>query len=830
MRKILPIFVVGILILSSGIFVVASNNDGTSEKIEQLAFSLPLIQDNGEYLSVTVEGANSVLLDPGNPILPAYKKTLTFPFGTSIQEVRCDITSEITYDVLSKSIETAPEPLPPESIDMVIDTDKDQQNKDIQIPFPENWLDYNIGCGLKDGEHVLFLTLQFYPVRYSSDNTICFASSAEITITYEEPTNYNPFPDTYDLLIIAPSVFSGDLQPLVDHKESKGIKTKAVSLDEIYDSTYFPVQGRDDAEKVKYFIKNAIEDWGINYVLLVGGRKPGPQENWFLPVRYVKIFWVDENRYLSDLYFADIYNGTGNFSSWDTDNNNVFGEWPEFGNLKDKMDLYPDVYLGRWACKNKFELKVMIDKTIKYENNVASEKIVVSGGDNFEDAGYEGEIVGDKALTYFPEYESKKVYASQTDVTPRNIRRAIGTGAVFVELHGHGSPYSWRTHKPNNFDTWEKGIEGINIPLFVYKEYPIVLVGGCHNAMFNVSIFNYPWSAVPFPEDLCWWIARKYGGGSIATFGYACFPVAATGESGDLDGDGINEPDCVESGYGYMELGLLKANGVEGKQYLGECWNYAVSRYIETFPMPERYDLHTIQGFVMLGDPSLKIGGYSSQGDELKASIANVGMCGYSQTSVQFQASISGGTEPYQYEWYFEDGQAGDITAKTVECKWDSPGVYWVKLKVTDANNNENTYYTIAVIESKPDGPSGSSRGRPGVEYSFTFKATVDPSWDQVYYLIDWGDDSSDALGPYPSDTPIKATHTWSSKGTYQVKVKELLISSQGDLYEETGWSDPLAVSMPRGRPSMNPLILQFLEKLLEKFPSAFPILRQLLT
>jgi hypothetical protein len=78
-----------------------------------------------------------------------------------------------------------------------------------------------------------------------------------------------------------------------------------------------------------------------------------------------------------------------------------------------------------------------------------------------------------------------------------------------------------------------------------------------------------------------------------------------------LDGDGVNEPDCVESGYGYMQLGLFEAYGMEGKEYLGECWGYAVSRYVEHFKIPyERWHLHTIQSFVLLGDPTLKIGGY----------------------------------------------------------------------------------------------------------------------------------------------------------------------------------------------------------------------------
>jgi hypothetical protein len=347
-------------------------------------------------------------------------------------------------------------------------------------------------------------------------------------------------------------------------------------------------------------------------VLLVGGRRPGITETWFLPVRYVNVFWADEKKYVSDLYYADIYDGTYNFSSWDTDNNNVFGEWPENGMmLKDNMDLYPDVYVGRWACRSKFELKTIINKTIKYENNPVSKKIVVAGGDNFEDPGYEGEIVGDKALTYFSGFEEKKVYASQTDVTAINLKKALGTGAMFMYLHGHGSPGSWSTHKPNDFKVWENGIAIWQLPFFFNTEFPIVLIGGCHNALFNVSVFNHPWIGVPIPWDICSGFVKKYNGGGIASLGYACFPVATPGEYGDLDGDGTNEPDCVEGGYGYMELGLLYAYGIEGNQYLGDCWGYAVSRYTDHFKTPlARWDIHTIHGFVLLGDPSLKIGGY----------------------------------------------------------------------------------------------------------------------------------------------------------------------------------------------------------------------------
>ena len=69
------------------------------------------------------------------------------------------------------------------------------------------------------------------------------------------------------------------LEPLVAHKNSHGIQTKLVTLNDIHDGTYFPAEGRDIQEKIKYFIKNAKETWNITYVMLVGNFAQ-------VPVRY----------------------------------------------------------------------------------------------------------------------------------------------------------------------------------------------------------------------------------------------------------------------------------------------------------------------------------------------------------------------------------------------------------------------------------------------------------------------------------------------------------------------------------------------------------------
>jgi hypothetical protein len=616
--KIIQYFVVFALIFSSFTIVSIGQEAGKKEIIIDIDFSVPIISEDKSFVNLDVIGANTCLNEPGKPIIPMCTKNYVVSFGTIIESVKCEI-SEIKTMTLKNEIKPAQQPVKPDGKSdnrEILTKGSIYQSEEL---FPYDWFSYSIGAGLdENNEHKMFLTLQIFPVRYNtSENKIYYIDNAKLKIVYKESDN-NPFPTTseYNLLILTPTKFSKQLEKLVEHKESFGISTNLVTLDEIYNGDYFPVEGRDDPEKIKYFIKNSIEEWGIKYVLLVGGRIPGIKEKWHFPVRYVHIWAWDESSYISDLYFADIYDSYGDFCSWDSNGNGVYGEWLENGSLVDDMDLYPDVYLGRLPCRVKFELNIMINKIIKYENSKLTKKIVLSGGDNFDDKPYggndekEGELVCNKTMEYLPDFEKECVYTPQMDISARNIRRALGKGAIFMHLHGHGSPTRWTTHKLLNYDEWEDGLFILDLPLFFNKQYPIVVIGGCHTSMFNISMTNSPWGMPSF-RGLSDWLIVKVGGGAIATLGYTCFPVATPGESGDLDGNGINEPDCVESGYGYMQLRFFYGYGEQDLDYLGECWNFAIANYTDHFKIPyERTHIHTIHGFVLLGDPSLMIGGY----------------------------------------------------------------------------------------------------------------------------------------------------------------------------------------------------------------------------
>ncbi|MCK5112304.1 MAG: hypothetical protein KAQ84_02060, partial [Thermoplasmatales archaeon] len=268
----------------------------------------------------------------------------------------------------------------------------------------------------------------------------------------------------YDLLIIAPQAFSRYILPLVHHKNKFGVKTILVDVEDVYHQMFW--HGRDKAEKIKYFIKSALDEWGIKYVLLVGGRKnQRATETWWIPVRYSHLDrrygQFVERKFISDLYFADIYDENDNFSSWDTDDDGIYGEWPEDKAAEDTPDLYPDVYVGRLPCRNAFEVRIMVRKIISYETGKSSDSwfktMVVVAGDTYpkKTEYYDGEVYTQMGLDMMPDFNPVKLWTS--DESLKNwidVVRAINKGCGFIWFSGHGNPALWGTHPPDDSSTW----------------------------------------------------------------------------------------------------------------------------------------------------------------------------------------------------------------------------------------------------------------------------------------------------------------------------------------------------------------------------------------
>ncbi|MCJ7570588.1 MAG: hypothetical protein MUO82_01750, partial [Candidatus Thermoplasmatota archaeon] len=122
----------------------------------------------------------------------------------------------------------------------------------------------------------------------------------------------------------------------------------------------------------------------------------------------------------------------------------------------------------------------------------------------------------------------------------------------------------------------------------------------------------------------------------------------------------------------------------------------------------------------------------------------------------------------------------------------------------------------------KPSTPSGTDSGKPKIEYTYS-TTTTDPNGDVIYYFFNWSDGTNSGwVGPYNSSDTASAKHTWSSKGNYNITVKAKDDpNGDGDLSDgdESSWSEPLAISLPKNKQTTDLLLIPFFQKLISRFP-----------
>lgn len=153
---------------------------------------------------------------------------------------------------------------------------------------------------------------------------------------------------------------------------------------------------------------------------------------------------------------------------------------------------------------------------------------------------------------------------------------------------------------------------------------------------------------------------------------------------------------------------------------------------------------------------------------------------------------------------------------------------YKVWVNATDPDGSSlytRAWYTFTtepnIPPNKPSKPSGTASGKIKTLYTYT-TGLLDPNGDKVYYNWSWGDGNySGWFGPFASGATASANHTWTVKGSYEVKVK-----AKDPSGNESAWSEPLTVTMPT---SYDMPMRWFWERLFERFPHAFPLLRNLM-
>lgn len=420
MNKILSILIIGALLVSSFGVIAANTNDvyeaGVLVKTKQTNIQISKIDfevTTEKYLEVTIDGSASYLMASGKPMLPKVVNTFELPFGARNIQVEV-IPYGVKEQTISYKVKPAPIHLPLIQVSEYLPGNKNEI-KDHSVysssdPYPSSWYSVDIRVGLNTNNiRQTFVNVPFYPIKYyPAENKAEIAEGADIIITYEDLGD-NPFPTNadYELVIIAPRKFERDLGRFVEHKNDFGIRTLLMTTEKIYQDYL----GVDKPEKIKYFIKDAIESYGITYVLLFGGlksliyAKPRDDANqgskgWHVPVRYNNLWdnpehplaesTIHDPGVIVDLYYADIYEEGGAFSTWDPNGDGIFAAWSKDDVENDLgIDMMPDVIIGRLACRNTREVKDIVDKIIKYESEKADpswfKQVLSISGDGFLD-------------------------------------------------------------------------------------------------------------------------------------------------------------------------------------------------------------------------------------------------------------------------------------------------------------------------------------------------------------------------------------------------------------------------------------------------------------
>jgi hypothetical protein len=187
-------------------------------------------------------------------------------------------------------------------------------------------------------------------------------------------------------------------------------------------------------------------------------------------------------------------------------------------------------------------------------------------------------------------------------------------------------------------------------------------------------------------------------------------------------------------------------------------------------------------------DMLLRIGfGGTGNKEPLEALIeggSSSGLVGSSYTYSAVATDPDGDRILYFFDW--GDGETTTTglldsgSGATASHAWQAPGSYEVKVQAVDEHGAEGAWSAPFVVtiegggNTPPDPPtvlSGSDTGPVGEALTFTSSAR-DPDGDRVSLVVDWGDETQDVTGYYPSGTTFSLTHTWQTPGTYSIRAQ----------------------------------------------------------
>jgi hypothetical protein len=366
----------------------------------------------------------------------------------------------------------------------------------------------------------------------------------------------------------------------------------------------------------------------IHFVLLVGDSDT-------FPVRYTKTDRADEKAcntafYPTDLYYSCLYKRDGSFDNWDGSGNGYYGELhgeTHSGSINiDLVNLVPTVAVGRVPASSVEEVNCFVQKTIRYESqaygaNWAKNALLMATHDWIADACRVQERI---AQDFLEGYDSTILSSAGSPCTGAGnlnataVTEAFNRGVGLVGYIGHGSPDSLAI--PSGW--W--GINNIT-QLTNTNHLPIMCAAGCDTAVFATLPPYRPYVDVNGVNHL----------GTLGGESFTAPPPqpACLQHSNDPDND-LATGLMVRTHAGVVAyLGGVTGmqmyepleyffQGIRSSVTVGEAWQWLVRHFYEVQGSPGTLDrpdwfavarVHQPWKFMLFGDPSLRIGGATSE-------------------------------------------------------------------------------------------------------------------------------------------------------------------------------------------------------------------------
>lgn len=546
---------------------------------------------------LVLEGATQALTASGGPALPMVTETHKYPTGTKIGALVIKNLRVGTY-----LLKTPLPIIPPKPTVMSLQPGAPVVNSLCGGDFyPNTWCQLEVRQGLDPLtlEPTVFATVRLYPVRVKG-LTVHYAQDLEVefSVANAEAQAKNRGPA---LMVLAPEAFASELIAFTDHKLEQGVTSITRTLEDIYAT----VEGRDNAEKIKRAIYESKSSTSApRAVLLVGDAD-------VFPVRYTfhadYAGMSDWQNIPSDLYYADVFQGTGEFCDWDANGNDVFGEYDN-GNV-DACDFMPDVLLGRLPVSTTEELTAVLAKIMHYEDTVTgsepwANQIVLAGADTFgEDSHgdttgvpegeYTKELIGSELVESYSLiklYETER-YPRTHELTRDNLFEAIENGARYVNFANHGWVQGWSFEDGFTVDDAHE--------LTNYDRLPVVFSYACSTGVFDTENAECPDQGVP--ECLAEAFLLDADGGAVGFYG-----ATRTAFAG---GHGIGG---VSGGFGFLDCAYFKGV-VLGHRMQGRLYLESTADLLLTKGLVDTVDFITILQYQYFGDPTLGARGADMQ-------------------------------------------------------------------------------------------------------------------------------------------------------------------------------------------------------------------------